>query len=834
MRVVQSNSLLVLGLVLGFSATGRGQQPPSAEKSPPHTNALIHSHSPYLLQHAHNPVHWLPWGPEAFAKAKAENKPIFVSIGYSTCYWCHVMERESFEDEQVAAVLNAHYVAIKVDREQRPDIDEQLMLATQLMTGRGGWPNSLWLTSDGRPWMAGTYFPREQFIAALEKLASVWQNEAEAVEKQAQTLAQAVRNTAQLSPPTTAGPPDRQPLQRAIAELSQLYDAQHGGFGGKPKFPPHGGLRLLAYAARNGSPLSDEASSGAASSQQMLTRTLNAMWRGGVHDHIGGGFHRYSTDERWFLPHFEKMLYDNAQLLRAYAEGFQLTADPLYRTAALDIYSWVGREMTDSGGAFFSALDSESEGQEGRFNTWSMAELKQVLTAEQAELFGRLYNFTEQGNFTEEASGHRPGTNIPYLTDVPQAVGASPSAPFDATTAAQLQTIRAKLLDVRQQRTHPHLDDKVLTSWNGLMISSLAYAGRTLPEPAMTEAASRAADFILAELQSSEGLLHSWRRGQASIPGYLDDYAFLADGVLELYLSTGEKRWLDTAKSLGDRMRERFEDDKDGGFYFTSEAHEALLVRSKNILGGGNLPVGNGVAIGVLVELYRQTGEEKYLQSAARGLNAFSAVMLKSPRQVEHLVLAGAQYLDVVDQDARETRGRELAGPDAPAASPKSSVTTKPSGDARHQDQALTASLYLSHAQRAPGQQLQIAVGIDIEPNYHLYGSSSGNEVLATSIKLVPQAGLNPGQLQSPRGKTGYDPLLEADVTTLSGTIWFYLPVDITDGDEGPRQLQVQLVYQACDRTRCLQPQEIVLTAPLQISQQQDGRAQYPEVFQKR
>ncbi len=569
----------------------------------------------------------MEWGPEAFAKAKAENKPIFVSIGYSTCYWCHVMERESFENEGVAQILNDKYIAIKVDREQRPDIDEQLMLATQLMTGRGGWPNSVWLTTDGRPWMTGTYFPQAQFKSALLQLATAWKNQPDAVEKQAVALSDAIRQASKLEIPKTAVALDAAPLTQTMAELQRIFDETHGGFGTKPKFPPHGVLRLLAEATRQGND----------SARHMLTRTLDAMWCGGIHDHVGGGFHRYSTDARWFLPHFEKMLYDHGQLMRAYSEAYALTENPIYQAAVKDIFNWLQREMTHVEGAFFSAIDSESEdGEEGRYYTWSIAELQHVLPADDAAAFAKTYNFQQPGNFTEEATGDRPGTNIPFLE----------LSQIDVTSDNRWSKVRAVLNMARKSREYPHLDDKILTGWNGLMISALARAGVVFDEQRYVDAAEKAANFLLAESQNDGRLLRSWRAGQASLPGYLSDYAFFIEALVELHAATGNPAWLSQAERLTREMLELFEDGADGGFYFTSLEHEALLLRSKNLLGGGNLPNANGVAAQVLLKLYAETHNPRYWLAAERTLKCFSALMHNSPRQVEHLVLANAMYLE--------------------------------------------------------------------------------------------------------------------------------------------------------------------------------------------
>jgi uncharacterized protein YyaL (SSP411 family) len=779
-----------------------------AAQTHPHTNALIDSDSPYLLQHAHNPVHWLPWGPAAFAKAKAENKPIFVSIGYSTCYWCHVMERESFENEEIAAVINEHYIAIKVDREQRPDIDEQMMLATQLLTGRGGWPTSVWLTVDGRPWMAGTYFPPAQFTAALKELSRIWHEEADAVEKQAAALTTAIRQSASqgIESPSTPRTATRdkaglRPLTMAMRELEQLFDEQHAGFGSQPKFPPHGPLRLLAQAARLVDPQPATA---------MLSRTLNALYRGGIHDHVGGGYHRYSTDSQWLLPHFEKMLYDNAQLLRAFSEAYELTGDELYHLAARDIVDWVAREMTHPAGGFYSALDSESDGVEGRFYTWSMEELKHALRKDELELFASVYNIQDEGNFTEEASGERPGTNIPFLSD--------PPPKLDQAVWQQLQLMREKLRTARATRSYPRLDDKVLTVWNGLMISALAHASRVFQEPDWESRASQAAEFVLSELQPDEHLLHTWRNESASIPAYLDDYAFLCEGLLELHQTTDEQRWLDEAQSLADSMLELFEDNQLGGFYFTSAQHEQLLMRSKNLLGGGNLPSGNGVALQVLLRLHTLTGNAAYLHSARRGLIAFEDLALRAPRQVEHIVLAYATLAEI-DAVAAGDSARPLTGKNG---------TSEPPDD-QQQAAAITADLFLSHDQRAPGEALMAAVRISIHDSFHLYGpppDAGSPPVQATTVGLVPQPQLEAGEVKVPSGIAHEDAVLGGKVTVYLDEIWFYVPITVVNqAVPGEVELKLQLNYQACDSTRCLQPSELILSAPLTITRQDSSPA---------
>lgn len=755
---------------------------------PKFTNELIHSTSPYLLQHAHNPVNWMPWGPEAFAKAKRENKPIFVSIGYSTCFWCHVMERESFESEDVAKILNERYIAIKVDREQRPDIDEQLMIATQLLTGRGGWPNSVWLTTDGRPWMAGTYFPKVQFMDALTKLGDVWTQQAEAVDQQANVFAEAIREASQTPSGTTLSNNSlsgTQPLARALVESRQIYDAENGGFGAKPKFPPHGMLRLLAFAARAQDPQALE----------MMTRTLDAMWAGGIHDHVGGGFHRYSTDEKWLLPHFEKMLYDNAQLMRAYSEAYEITRDELYRVAVADIARWLAREMTHEQGGFYSAIDSESDGEEGRYYTWSQAELAAQLPAEEARIFEQTFHFEPNGNFTEEASGKRPGTNIPFLNLDAQSLRQHAVDP-------KLTGMLATLQEGRAAREYPHLDDKVLTSWNGLMISSLAHAGRTMNEPDYTLAATQAAEFALRELVKDGLLRRTWRNGTAELPGYLEDYAFFIDGLLELHLTTGDERWLSDAERLTEQMLQQFEDPDNGAFFFTGSQHETLIVRSKNLNGGGNLPVANGVAASVLLELFKRTQNAKYEQSFERTLSGLSGILSKSPRQVEHLALAAAEYAQFT-----ASLGDEEAS----------------QADAKFSSEAVQAELFVSHAQVAPGQDITASLVLNVSEGYHLYGQSMENTefVNATSATLRVDDSLVLDTPQIPEGTPSRDEVLQQDVIKLTGQCVFVLPAKVAaDAKVGERiRLVVELEFQACDKTRCLRPQSTTLQFEVEVAE---------------
>ncbi len=775
---------------------------PSGEH--PYTNLLIHETSPYLLQHAHNPVNWHPWGEEAFQKAKREGKPIFLSVGYSTCYWCHVMEVESFEDEEVAAILNRHFIAIKVDREELPDVDEQYMLATQLVTSRGGWPNSVWLTPDGKPWMAGTYFPKKQFIAVLRQLAGIWENRREEVNRQADALSRAISRIATGTHTETLVELNETLVMQAVSVLKQNFDARQGGFGSAPKFPPHGTLRLLMRQYRD---------TGDQSLLEPITKTLDAMWLGGMHDHIGGGFHRYSTDARWLLPHFEKMLYDNAQLMRVYTDGYLITQEPRYRQAVEDIFRWVRREMTSPDGAFYSAIDSGEVGKEGDSYVWNVDEVRKVLGPGDAKLFLDAYNMTESGNFTEEASGKQLGTNIPHLVR-PIEVIARQRSEDPAAFAERLAAMREKLLIRRQTWPQPHKDDKILTSWNGLMIASLAYAGRQLDEPRYTEAAARAATFILNTMFRDGTLLRTYREGTAKQPGYLDDYAYFTEALIELHLATGEDRWLKRAQQLAATLLDEFQDKRGGGFFFTTDAHQDLLVRSKNLGGGGNMPDANGVAAQVLLRLTALTGEPRYAAAATRALESMAGIVKQNPHGNEHLLLAMADRL------------RNESG--VPAA-----VTT---ADAHERVDPVTIQVYASHLHVRPGQRLEIAVAIDIDEGWHLYGENpNANFLIPSSISIKNASGLTAGEVTVPEPHQIVDPVLKQRLNTYTGRVWFRAGVTVAETAEpGPVPLELVVKTQACDESRCLPPQSTTLRLPLRIDPDAAGVARHPEVFQPR
>src|SRR5437667_2134557 len=597
-------------------------------------NRLAKEQSPYLLQHQWNPVDWYPWGPEAFAKARRENKPVFLSIGYSSCHWCHVMEHESFESDAIAKLLNENFVSIKVDREERPDVDEIYMRAVQLLTGSGGWPMSVFLTPDQKPFWGGTYFPpddrggRPGFASILGALSDTYTGRRSEVEAAADRLSAALRQMEGGRQFVATGALDRSVPERAIEELIQTYDRHYGGFGGAPKFPPHGALELLLRATSM-TPREDL--------ERIIRGTLDGMAMGGIRDQVGGGFHRYATDAIWVVPHFEKMLYDNAQLASVYTEAFARWQNPEYRRVAEEALGWIAREMTSEEGGFFSALDADSEGGEGAYYLWLQKEITDVLGLEEGDLFSRVYGIEEIANFVDPVTGEEPG-NIPYMKRPWPEVARAEGMPEDALRA-RMDRARARLLEVRMQRPAPGRDDKVVTSWNGLMIGAYARAGRVFDRRDYVEAASRAARFVLRALRRDGRLLRSWRAGESRLPAYLEDHAFLAWGLLDLHEVTGESEWMNEARDLVDAMIDRFWDPEEDGFFFVANDHESLIARTKEVFDQA-VPSGNGMAARLLVRLWLLSGEGRYEEYAAKMFRLFAGILEHAPRAAEHLLLA--------------------------------------------------------------------------------------------------------------------------------------------------------------------------------------------------
>ena len=610
-------------------------------REPGMPNRLIDEKSPYLLQHAYNPVDWFPWGEEAFAKAAAEDKPIFLSIGYSTCHWCHVMERESFEDEEVAALMNDAFISIKVDREERPDIDGIYMTVAQLTGNRGGWPLNIIMTPDQRPFYVATYIPKEGrfqragMVDLIPQLTAAWQTRRAEILNYGDRIVEALQspNSGQVNGLNQIGPTEllgANTLTSAYNQLNQRFDPVHGGFGTSPKFPaPHNLLFLLRYWQRAG----DE------QALSMVETTLQAMRQGGVYDQIGYGFHRYSTDERWKLPHFEKMLYDQAMLSMAYTETYQATDDEYYQQIAREIFTYVLRDMTAEAGGFYSAEDADSEGEEGIFYLWGVAELQTLLGADDANLIITMSKMSQQGNFLEEATRTPTGRNIIYWDEPPTTVAESLGLSPDELNT-RLDHIRPILFEAREQRIHPQKDDKILTDWNGLMIAALAKAGRAFHEPTYVEAASKSADFILTTMRNEDGrLLHRYRDDEAALLANIDDYAFLIWGLLELYEATFNLTYLEQAIALNIELETHFWDEQAGAFYFTPDDGETLIARQKVIYDGA-IPSGNSIAMLNLLRLGRITADATYEARAYQVSQAFQAQIEAGPTAYSQLMSA--------------------------------------------------------------------------------------------------------------------------------------------------------------------------------------------------
>jgi uncharacterized protein YyaL (SSP411 family) len=613
-----------------------------ADKEQLHTNRLIHEKSPYLLQHAHNPVDWYPWGEEAFGKARKEGKPIFLSIGYSTCHWCHVMERESFENEETAALMNDLYVNIKVDREERPDVDRVYMTTVQALTGHGGWPMSVWLTPDLKPFYGGTYFPptsqhgRPGFPEILQSISETWNQRRQQVEASSEKIFQALIQQGAATPTTADFSLSEQAislrvaLDRGYAQFGKSFDVDQAGFSSAPKFPrPSSFNFLLRYWER-----SDKSPA-----LRMTLDTLKKMWAGGMYDHLGGGFHRYSVDAFWRVPHFEKMLYDQAQLVVSYLEAFQITGDDFFAEVAGDALEYVLRDMTDSAGGFYSAEDADSaidptrphEKEEGAFYMWTLEEIAAILDAETASTIVDAFGVSEIGNSISDPTGELGNRNVLY-----QALTAKQVAKrFDRSESEitiGLKHGKDVLLEARAQRPRPHLDDKIITAWNGLMVSAFAKASRVLDEKRYLEAATRAAEFIERELFDSDSgtLRRRFRDGEAQHPAHLEDYSYLTQGLLDLYEAGFETRWLHLASRLTETQNERFWDSEGGGFYDTSGDDRSIILRTREVHDGAE-PSGNSIAANNLLRLGWTLDRPEWREMAERTIGAVSGLLETSP-----------------------------------------------------------------------------------------------------------------------------------------------------------------------------------------------------------
>ncbi len=585
----------------------------------PEKNRLSKEKSPYLLQHAENPVDWYPWSDEAFEKAREEDKPVFLSVGYSTCHWCHVMAHESFEDDEVAALMNDAFINIKVDREERPDIDGVYMEVAQMTTGRGGWPLTIIMTPDKQPFYAATYIPKESRYGSMgmkelvPRIKEIWDTDRANIDEATSGIQKGLsqsRSQGSQSDLTIDA------VDLAFSQLSQRFDEKHGGFGSAPKFPsPHNLMLILRYWKRTGDDWA----------LFMVEKTLQAMRNGGIFDQLGFGFHRYSTDSEWLLPHFEKMLYDQASLMMAYTEVYQITRNPEYADIVREIFEYVTRDLGSPEGAFYSAEDADSEGEEGKFHTWSQSEIEAVLDDEEASLFLKVFNIHKEGNFEDEATNEKTGLNIPHLSESVE-IDKDLELSRDELKLV-LDKAKTKLFMHREKRVRPSLDDKILTDWNGFMIAAMAKAGAILGDKKLIEAAETALKFIIDTMIDEERrLFHRYKDGEVVIQAFLDDYAYLVWALLETYEATFEPKYLELARDLTSDMLTYFWDDEEGGLFFTGEYSEKLLVRKKDAYDGA-MPSGNSVAALNLIRLARFLGDTSLEEKAAETIRAFSGMI---------------------------------------------------------------------------------------------------------------------------------------------------------------------------------------------------------------
>ena len=575
-------------------------------------NRLANEQSPYLLQHADNPVDWYPWGKEAFKKARELDRPIFLSIGYSTCHWCHVMEHESFEDDSVAKLLNDSFISIKVDREELPEIDHVYMSVCQAMTGGGGWPLTIVMTPEKEPFFSGTYFPKDKrggrsgLFQILPMITDAWTSKREDIMT---SVGQVKNYLDQLNSKPAGNNFSTELINRAYDQFRNGFDEEYGGFFKAPKFPsPHNLIFLMRYHHSFDNKIALD----------MATKTLKQMRLGGIYDHIGFGFHRYSTDRHWLVPHFEKMLYDQAMIAMAYTEAYHITGEDIFAQTAREIFTYVLRDMTASEGGFFSAEDADSEGEEGKFYIWTEQEIKEVLGEDYGKEFNDIFSITTPGNYRDESSGKETRLNIPHLKN------------YNTNGSNEFESAREKLFNIREKRIHPLKDDKILTDWNGLMIAALAKAAIVLDEPVYLDAAEKAAEFVLHSISKGERLLKRYRNGVAALDAHLDDYAFMAWGLLELYEATFATKYLSQALDLMNIMVEDFWDDKNGGFFLGSDQSEKLIVRSKTAYDGA-IPSGNSVAVMNMVKLTRITGNTNWAELAEKTIRAFSEDVNRAP-----------------------------------------------------------------------------------------------------------------------------------------------------------------------------------------------------------
>jgi len=746
--------------------------------APAVANKLIDSSSPYLLQHAHNPVDWYPWGEEAFAKARQENKPILLSIGYSTCYWCHVMEREIFENPEIAKLMNKSIVSIKIDREQRPDVDEVYMTATQLMTRRGGWPNNVFVTPDLKPFYAGTYFPPADFTALIQQIHDTWLQDQAAVKVQADRLASAIIQLKQQENDAASTLPDQQPIEALLKHYGDYYDNRLGGFYQAPKFPNEDALLFLldTYRLTNNS-----------KALVMARGTLEKMAEGGIHDHVGGGFHRYSTDAQWHIPHFEKMLYNQALLGRCYTELYALSNTTADRSVADGIFIFTLRQMTHKDGGFYSALDAETDAVEGEFYAWTDAQLHDVLNQDSYSWLMKHYGLAE----IPEIPNHKHTNGKVLYLNRPLFESGKAESSFYADSVNTQQTVMTMLRKAREKRKLPRLDNKIITSWNGLMIDAFARAGLHMGMPEYSEAARRAADFILKNLRKNDGALYrTWRNGKAEIAGYFEDYAFIIQGLVSTYRATQEDKYLRAAKELTAQAKELFWDNVHGGYYFT-DGSEQLLVRMKSAEDSA-IPSGNGVMAQALLDLYEITGDSEWKQQAEALLKAFGQVITGNPRVYVHMVHTLLRLNHVT---------------------PAAKARQQPEGVATLQE-AIETKAFVKVSASEPkreGNSLTVTAMLDIAEDWHINANPASLDfLLPTSVDVRENSGTAEVKALYPEACVMTAPL--GDIKIYKGKVSIPVQVTLSGSTENLRLL---VRAQACKDTICLTPSDWIIPVKL-------------------
>jgi uncharacterized protein YyaL (SSP411 family) len=800
-------------------------------KPKPRANRLAKESSPYLLLHAHNPVDWFPWGPEAFEKAKKEGKLIFLSVGYSSCYWCHVMERKVFMNDAIAKTLNSNFVCIKVDREERPDIDDIYMTALQVyyqMIGApssGGWPLSMFLTPDGKPVAGGTYFPPEDaqgiqgFPSILDKLVELWTSKQEQMEANAEIVANETRRL--MRPKVSLKPVEinEKLVETAFLATSSSFDTLYGGidFNSKrpdgPKFPTPAKLNFVQKSLLR-KPNADVS--------KLVELTLTQMACGGIRDHIGGGFHRYSVDRQWNVPHFEKMLYDQAQLADVYVEAFRTTHQTLYKQVAEELLEYVAREMTSPEGAFFSALDAETDGIEGEYYVWDASEIDNVLASTSAA-FKSTYRVKDLADFEHGNVLRLSSKRLPMPAPAQDLLA-------DQTLAGSEQDeftlARKKLLEVRNKRKKPLRDEKILTCWNGLMIGAYARAASPLQHPEYARTAERAANFLLDNLRDPQGrLLHAFTAGQAKLNAYLDDYAFLIDGLLALHDATDDPKWLKAAKQLQDEQLRLFLDETNGGFFFTSHHHEELLARTKNSY-DGVLPAGNSVSARNLIKLAKLTGITAYRDEARATIELFAANMEQMPRGLTNLALAAMELLDSETDGQGGTASPaanevvQVSGANQKATSQDPLVILADQKDAQpKKEEIVKARAYLSTDKLRAGGTSQIVVLLEIKEGWHINANPpEPDHMIPTKVTFKSKLGTKLSEVVYPKGHS-YKFEGEEEVQAYEKEVAIHGTLTVPDKTGGQSDdMEISITYQACKEKECLPPKTIKLLAKLGVA----------------